>query len=93
MLPILLLILIESSSAETRFMGRMFNPPHPGESIREDVLPAWALPYIARVRPCLRKTCLVTKDGYTLIVSFSKEAAIDRRSEASVTLIVGDSSG
>jgi hypothetical protein len=21
-------------------MGRMFNPPHPGESIREDVLPA-----------------------------------------------------
>ena len=21
-------------------MGRMFNPPHPGESIREDILPA-----------------------------------------------------
>ncbi len=21
-------------------MGQMFNPPHPGESIREDVLPA-----------------------------------------------------
>lgn len=24
-------------------MGRMFNPPHPGESIREDVLPALGL--------------------------------------------------
>lgn len=24
-------------------MGRMFNPPHPGESIREDILPALAI--------------------------------------------------
>jgi antitoxin HigA-1 len=24
-------------------MGRMFNPPHPGETIREDVLPALGL--------------------------------------------------
>jgi len=24
-------------------MGRMFNPPHPGETIRDDILPALAL--------------------------------------------------
>ncbi len=24
-------------------MGRMFNPPHPGETIREDILPALSL--------------------------------------------------
>ena len=24
-------------------MGRMFNPPHPGESLKEDVLPALGL--------------------------------------------------
>jgi len=24
-------------------MGRMFNPPHPGETIREDILPALGL--------------------------------------------------
>ena len=32
-------------------MGRMFNPPHPGESIREDILPALDLSVTEAAKP------------------------------------------
>ena len=34
---------IGTTTERTGIMGRMHNPPHPGESIREDILPALEL--------------------------------------------------